>query len=111
MTNSHNKILGRYLRILSTLLALRPFLGRHDARRRGSALASRSYSPECVEGEFSEVQLQLAERRSVTKVMSSSCSQPSPVKERSSSIRKPTSDPSSAECSATSLLSRGKPNI
>src|SRR5215213_5156644 len=51
MTNSHNKILGRYFRILSTLLALRPFLGRHDhdATRRGSALASRSYSPKCVE--------------------------------------------------------------
>src|SRR5829696_9370114 len=57
MTNSHNKILGTYFRILSTLLALRPFLGRydHDATRRGSALASRSYSSECVEGVFSEV--------------------------------------------------------
>jgi hypothetical protein len=44
-----DKILGTCFRILSTLLALRPFLGRHDATRRGSALASRGYSPECVE--------------------------------------------------------------
>lgn len=43
---------------------------------------------------FSEVQRFAAERRSVTKAMSSSCSQPSPVKERSSSIKKSTSDPS-----------------
>jgi len=39
------------------------------------------YSPDCVEEEFSEVQLRDAERRSVRSVMSSSCSQPSPTKE------------------------------
>jgi hypothetical protein len=48
---------------------------------------------------------------SVTKVMSSSCSHLSPVKKRNSSIKKLTRDPSSAAYSATSLLSRGKPNI
>ena len=42
----------------ANLLALRPFLGRHDATGRGSALASGVYSPECVEGEYSEVQMQ-----------------------------------------------------
>jgi hypothetical protein len=47
----------------------------------------------------------------VTRVMSSSCSHPYPVKERSSSIRKPASDLSSASCSATSLPSWGTPNI
>ncbi len=34
-----------------------------------------------LEDEFSEVQLRILERRSVRRVMSSSCSQPSPVKE------------------------------
>src|SRR5215210_8500556 len=38
--------------------------------------------------EFSEVQLRDAERRSVRRVISSSCSQPSPTKEYSSSKRK-----------------------
>src|SRR5919112_1788313 len=46
----------------------------------------------------------------VTRVMSFSCSHPSLVKERSSSIRKSTSD-SSSPCSTTSLRSRGRPNI
>ena len=41
----------------------------------------RPHSPECVEGEFPEVQLGDAERFSVRRVMSSSCSQPSPTKE------------------------------
>src|SRR5215216_6434891 len=76
----------------------------------GPPLLFLPYSPECVEGTFSEVQLRGAERRSVTKVMSSSCSQPSPTKEYSSSIRKSTSHLSSS-CSATSLRSLGKPNI
>jgi hypothetical protein len=39
------------------------------------------YSPQCVEGKFSEVQLLVGERRRVRRVMSSSCSQPSPRKE------------------------------
>jgi hypothetical protein len=60
--------------------------------------------------EFSEVQLGDTERLSVRRVMSSSCSQPSPVKEDSSPIRKSTSI-LSWPCSATSLLSLGKPNI
>src|SRR5215203_2445448 len=47
----------------------------------------------------------------VTRVMSSSCSHPYPVKERSLSIRKPASELSSASCSASSLLSWGTPNI
>jgi len=56
--------------------------------------------------EVSEVQLGGAEHRSVTKVMSSSCSQSSPVKEQSSSMRNSTRDPSSVSCSETSLLER-----
>jgi hypothetical protein len=41
-----------------------------------------AYSPRLVEeAVFSEVQLRVAERRSVNRVMSSSCSQPSPTKE------------------------------
>ncbi len=39
------------------------------------------YSPECVEEDFCELQRLAAARCSVTKVMSSSCSQPSPTKE------------------------------
>jgi hypothetical protein len=39
------------------------------------------YSPEWMQGVFSEVQLRDAERLSVRRVMSSSCSQPSPTKE------------------------------
>src|ERR687889_229930 len=70
------------------------------------------YSPYSLEVEgFSDVQRLAAERRSVTKVRSSSCSQPSPTKELSSFVRKSTCDPSSAARSATSLLSRGTPNI
>src|SRR3712207_3708428 len=69
------------------------------------------YLPYSLEEGFSDVQRLAGERRSVTKVMSSSCSQPSPTKELSSSIRESTSDPSSAARSATSLLSRGTPNI
>jgi hypothetical protein len=42
--------------------------------------------------------------------MSSSCSQPSPTKEKRSSKRNSPSDPSSA-CSKMSALSLGKPNI
>jgi hypothetical protein len=38
-------------------------------------------SPECLEGEFSEVQRLAVERRNVRRVISSSCSQPSPTKE------------------------------
>jgi hypothetical protein len=38
-------------------------------------------SSKCVELEFYEVQLKDEERRSVRRVMSSSCSQPSPTKE------------------------------
>jgi hypothetical protein len=43
--------------------------------------ALRHYAPKCLEVAFSEVQLRVAERSSVKRVMSSSCSQPSPVKE------------------------------
>src|SRR5215204_2616402 len=68
-------------------------------------------SPECVEGVFSDVQLRDAERFSVKSVMSSSCSQPSPVKRSSSSIRKSTSALSSTPSSETSALSLGKLNI
>src|SRR4029453_12407353 len=60
--------------------------------------------------EFFEVYLWEAERWSVTRVMSSSCSQLCPVKEDSSSIRKFTSDLSSP-WSARSARRRGKPNI
>src|SRR5918997_2413972 len=59
---------------------------------------------------FSEVQLRDEERRSVRRVISSSCSQPSPTKEESSSMRKSPRDRSSP-CSAMSARSRGKPNI
>src|SRR5687767_9025777 len=52
----------------------------------------------------------VAERSSVRRVMSSSCSQPSPTKEYSSSKRKSPSDLCSP-CWATSARSRGKPNI
>jgi hypothetical protein len=60
--------------------------------------------------EFSEVHLWVADRWSVIRVMSSSCSQLCPVKEDSSSIRKSTSDLSSP-WSARSARRRGKPNI
>jgi hypothetical protein len=42
---------------------------------------SRPYSPDCPEEVFSQLQRFVAVRRSVTKVISSSCSQPSPTKE------------------------------
>ena len=60
--------------------------------------------------EFFEVHLWAAERWSVIRVMSSSCSQLRPVKEDSSSIRNSTSDLSSP-WSARSARRRGKPNI
>ena len=60
--------------------------------------------------EFFEVHLWSAERWSVIRVMSSSCSQLGPVKEDSSSIRNSTSDLSSP-WSARSSRRRGKPNI
>ena len=60
--------------------------------------------------EFFDVHLWVADRWSVIRVMSSSCSQLCPVKEDSSSIRKPTSDLSSP-WSARSARRRGKPNI
>jgi hypothetical protein len=46
-----------------------------------SGPSSYPYSPNLVEGSFSEVQLRDAERSIVRRVMSSSCSQPSPTKE------------------------------
>src|SRR5215213_61420 len=52
----------------------------------------------------------VAERSSVRRVMSSSCSQPSSTKEYSSSIRNSPSD-LSPPYSATRARSRGKPNI
>src|SRR5918993_4640644 len=54
----------------------------HDATRMALAHQLEPYSPKLVdEGVFSEVQLKDEERRSVRRVMSSSCSQPSPTKE------------------------------
>src|SRR5919107_1412533 len=63
-----------------------------------------SYSLSCLVEVFSEGHPRDEERRSVRRVMSSSCSQPSPTKEYSSSRRKSPSDPASP-CSATSALS------
>src|SRR5215204_7761673 len=53
----------------------------HDGTDRRVPHPRRPYSPEYVEGEFSEVQLRDAECCSVRRVMSSSCSQFSPTKE------------------------------
>jgi hypothetical protein len=68
------------------------------------------HPPSCQENVFSEGQSRLAERWSVRRVMSSSCSQPSPTKEWSSSRSNSPKDRSSP-CSATSARSLGKPNI
>src|SRR5215207_7866191 len=59
---------------------------------------------------FSEVQLSDGDRRSVRRVMSSSCSQLSPTKEYSSSRSESPRDCFSP-CSAMSARSLGKPNI
>src|SRR5215208_5617603 len=53
----------------------------HAIVTREALVTLSAYSPKCVEGEFCEVQLRDAERRRVRRVMSSSCSQPSPTKE------------------------------
>ena len=59
------------------------------------------YSPKCLEEKLSEIHLLAAERRSVRRVVMSSCSHPSPVKERSSSSSESTSERFSP-CSAMS---------
>src|SRR5215203_6522768 len=93
-------------------VALQLHLQRQAQARSSTSPASLPpYSSKLIdEGVFSEVQLRDADRLSVRRVMSSSCSQPSPTKELSSSMRKPSSRPSSS-CSEMSALSLGKPNI
>src|SRR5918998_3165651 len=92
-----------------------------DEPVKGERLPPGLYSPNFRQGgfpetyfpvslEFPNAQRLAAERRSVRRVMSSSCSHPSPVKECSSSKRKSPRD-RCLPCSATSAPSLGKPNI
>ena len=54
---------------------------RLDGVLRGGPVEQKGHSANFALTAFSEVQLRVVECRSVTKVMSSSCSQPSPTKE------------------------------